>query len=501
MGSSKYAGYVGGVAVAVGVGAAIAAAGQGTASADASKPDTNSTAGSSQVDAGPKRSESKAAAHSRPQSKVSGTAVAAGATRPAKSAAAAKPTAAAFEAAQVAKLEGLFRGNGRPVPTADVAPDTATKEPAAPAAAVPSTRAAAVANNAAATVPWSPNPFRPMPPEPAPQDMPGAVWDLEKAVVGIFPDVLQPLPREAFEAGYRISQMIPWVNIVVPFANIGANLQAALSGDKIATQRIVNNLLVTIQPLAIVYYGYNEIADLINLEQQALNLQTKVLTLAWDILDPFQLLHIRGQSGLPLSTSTPPPYPVSSAPASSAPVALAAAISPVAPSATASNGGSSDGSSTPTAADTVTIDRNPFRAEDPWPTTLPAAVLNTEKAILAAWPAPLSPLAPLFREAYEAVYRASQIVPWVNAVVPVTNIVPAILQAFGGDRSGAQIAINQLLLTTPPVSLLYWAFDEMADLLNMEEAGAAARQQLVATLWDSIDSAGLLHVPGQSGIA
>jgi len=333
-------------------------------------------------------------------------------------------------------------------------------------------------------VPWSPNPLRPMPPEPAPNDMPGAVWGLEQAVVNVFPNWLKPLPREIFEAGYRGTQFIPWVNIVVPFSNIGANLQAALNGDKNATQRIVNNLIITIQPVAIVYYGYNEIADLLNLEQPALNLQTAIFKTAWNVLDPFQWLHNRGQSGLPLSTTTPPPYP----PTSTASVALAAVAAPA---------GTGTGSTSVSAA----ADLNPFRANDPWPTTLPAAVLNTEKTILAAWPAPLDPLAPLFREAYEAVYRASQIVPWVNAVVPVTNIVPAILQAFKGDRSGAQIAINQLLLTTPPVSLLYWGFDELADLLNMEDAGAAARQNLVASLWDGLDPSGFLHVPGQSGIA
>ena len=83
----------------------------------------------------------------------------------------------------------------------------------------------------------------------------------------------------------------------------------ALAGDKAASQRIVNNLIVTIAPVAILYYGYNEIADLVNLEQQALDLQTWAITTAWDILDPFQLLHNRGESGLPLSTTTPPAYP------------------------------------------------------------------------------------------------------------------------------------------------------------------------------------------------
>jgi hypothetical protein len=318
--------------------------------------------------------------------------------------------------------------------------------------------------------------------------MPGGVWDLEQSVVNVFPNWLKPLPREVFEAGYRGTQFIPWVNIVVPFANIGANLQAALNGDKNATQRIVNNLIITIQPVAVVYYGYNEIADLLNLEQPALDLQNWVFKTAWNVLDPFAWLHNRGVSGLPLSTTTPPAYP----PASTASVALAAVAAP----ATAGTD-----SATVNAADTAVTDPNPFRANDPWPTTIPAAVLNVEKTILAAWPAPLAPLAPLFREAYEAVYRASQIVPWVNAVVPVTNILPAVLQAFKGDRSGAQITINQLLLTTPPVSLLYWVFDELTDLLNMEAAGATARQDLVATVWDSLDPSGLLHVPGQAGIA
>ena len=486
--SSKYVGYVGGVAVAVGVGAAIAAAGQGTANADDGKADSTKAADSSQVDAGPKRSEAGSAAHAKSQStlgdKIGATSDRVSSTPASTLSSVAKPSAAAFESAQVQKLQGLFGGSQRTAPTAAVT-TTGTATTTRTAAVVPSAKsAAAQAGATTPAVPWSPNPFRPMPPEPAPNDMPGAVWSLEQSVVNVFPNWIKPLPREVFEAGYRVSQMIPWVNIVVPFSNIGANLQAALNGDKNATQRIVNNLIITIQPVAIVYYGYNEIADLLNLEQPALNLQTWVFKTAWNVLDPFAWLHNRGQSGLPLSTTTPPPYP----PTSTASVALAAV---------AASAGTGTGSTSVSAA----ADLNPFRANDPWPTTMPAPILETEKKILAAWPAPLDPLAPLFREAYEAVYRATQIVPWVNAVVPVTNIVPAILQAFKGDRSGAQIAINQLLLTTPPVSLLYWGFDELADLLNMEDAGAAARQNLVASLWDGLDPSGFLHVPGQSGIA
>lgn len=484
--SNKYVGYVGGVAVAVGVGAAIAAAGQGTANADDGKPDSAKTTDSSQVDAGPKRSEARSTAHARPQStlgdKTDGTTARVTSAPAAALSSVAKPSAAAFEATQVQRLQGLFASGRRTAPTAAVTTDTTTTD------VVPATKSAAAQADATPTVPWSPNPLRPMPPEPAPNDMPGAVWSLEQAVVNVFPDFIKPLPREIFEAGYRGTQFIPWVNIVIPFSNIGANLPAALQGDKDATQRIVNNLIITIQPIAWAYYGYNEIADLLNLEQPALNLQTAIFKTAWNVLDPFQWLHNRGQSGLPLSTTTPPPYP----PTSTAAVALAAAAAPA---------GAGTDSTSASAADTSATNPNPFRANDPWPTTFPDAVVNVEKTTLAAWPAALDPLAPLYREAYEAVYRASQIVPWVNAVVPVTNIVPAILQALKGDRSGAQIAINQLLLTTPPVSLLYWGFDELADLLNFEAAGAAARQNLVASLWDGLDSAGLLHVLGESGIA
>ncbi|MCI4673773.1 hypothetical protein [Candidatus Mycolicibacterium alkanivorans] len=490
MGSSKYVGYVGGVAVAVGVGAAMAAAAQGTANADTDKPDSRGSADSSQVDAGPKKSEARAATgRTRPQSRLGDKSegIAAPVTKPPTStlASVAKPTAAAFEAAQVEKVQGLFASTRRTPPTT-AAVTTGTTGTTGTAIAVdtaPSTKSATTQADATTpSVPWSPNPLRPMPPEPAPNDMPGPVWDLEQAVVNAFPDILQPVPREVFEAGYRATQMIPWVNIIVPFVNIGTNLPAALAGDKNATQRIINNLIVTIQPVAIAYYGYNEIADLLNVEQLALDLQTWAITTAWDVLDPFQLLHNRGQSGLPLSTTTPPAYP----PATAA-VALASATTPKASTATPN-------------ATTVT-DPNPFRADDPWPTTMPDAVLATEQSVLAAWPAPLEPLAPLFREAYEAVYRASQIVPWVNVVVPVTNILPALAQAFQGDRSGAQVTINQLLLTTAPLALLYWGFDELADLLNNEETAATTRQTLVASLWDSLDPAGLLHVPGQSGIA
>lgn len=296
MDSSRYIGYVGGLAVAVGVGAAIAAGAQGTASADTAKADSSNAASS--ADAGPKKSTAHAArVHTKPSSTAD--AAADGVSKVPAAAASSLTTPTVTVSAQVDRLKNL--STGRSARTAAATTDTVTTEPQA-------SQSPAVASDTV-SVPWSLNPLRPMPPEPAPNDMPGPIWDLEQAVVNAFPDFFKPVPREIFEGGYRLTQMIPWVNIVVPFSNIGANLQAALAGDKAASQRIVNNLIVTIAPVAFLYYGYNEIADLVNLEQQALDLQTWAITTAWDILDPFQLLHNRGESGLPLSTTTPPAYP------------------------------------------------------------------------------------------------------------------------------------------------------------------------------------------------
>ncbi|WP_167107357.1 hypothetical protein [Mycobacterium sp. DL592] len=300
MDSSRYIGYVGGVAVAVGVGAAIAAGAQGTAGAETGNADSSSAA--SPADAGPKKSTAHAArAHTKPSSTAD--AAAGGVSRVPTAAASSltltTTTAATSTAAPVDRLKNLSTGSSARAATATT--DTVTTGTQA-------SQSSSVASDTV-SVPWSPNPLRPMPPEPAPNDMPGPIWDLEQAVVNAFPDFFKPVPREIFEGAYRVSQMIPWVNVVVPFSNIGANLQAALAGDKAASQRIVNNLIVTIAPVAFLYYGYNEIADLVNLEQQALDLQTWAITTAWDVLDPFQLLHNRGESGLPLSTTTPPAYP------------------------------------------------------------------------------------------------------------------------------------------------------------------------------------------------
>jgi hypothetical protein len=331
----------------------------------------------------------------------------------------------------------------------------------------------------AGPVPWSPNPFRPMPPEPAPNDMPGQIWSVEQAIVNAFEPVpvVQPFVREGFEAGFRASQMIPFVNAVIPIVNVVDQLPNLASGDPVvvrdATQSIINNLIVTLHPVSVLYYGYDEIADLVNLEYEAQALKEWFYKTTWDVLDPFALLHNRGSSGLPLSPSTPP----STAPSNTS-VALASSTSAIA--ATTDDPGSS-----------------PFRADDPDPTGMPGSLIQARNLVMFALP---DELEPIFREAFEFVYRGSQMVPFVNTVVPIIEIIPAIIQALGGDKAGAQIAINQLLLTTGPVSVLYYGYDEIADLLNVEEAAFAAKEQLYTGLWDALDPAGLLHEVGASGL-
>lgn len=337
-----------------------------------------------------------------------------------------------------------------------------------------------VLDAAAGPVPWSPNPFRPMPPEPAPNDMPGLVWSLEQTIVNAFEGVpaLQPFVREGVELAYRGSQMIPWVNAVIPVVNIVEQLPNLTSGDpalvRDATQRIINNLLVTIHPVSVLFYGYDEVADLINLEYEAQVLKEWFYATTWNVLDPFALLHNRGVSGLPMSPSSPSADASTSGPE----ISLAA-------------------SSRSYAVSTDEPLSNPFRPVDPDPLGMPEALLQARNLGLAVLPDELDPI---FREAFEAVYRGSQMVPYVNAVIPITEILPALVQAINGDKAGAQIAINQLLITTGPVSVLYYGYDQIADLLNIEDAATAAKEQLYVGLWDTVDSTGILHEKGQSGL-
>jgi hypothetical protein len=379
-----------------------------------------------------------------------------------------------------AKVDDVAADPSTPPPAVSGAASSVTTdaepEPAVDDAAESAPEAAAEAG----PVPWSLNPFRPMPPEPAPNDMPGQIWNVEQSIINAFAPApfMQPFVREGFEAGFRVSQMIPFVNAVIPVVNIVDQLPNLSSADPVvvrdATQSIINNLIVTLHPVSVLYYAYDEIADLVNLEYEAQVLKEWFYTTAWDVLDPFGLLHNRGVSGLPLSSSTPSWTASPNADV----VALAASTRAIA--ATSDDPGS-----------------DPLRAEDPDPNGMPDPLIQARNFVMFALP---NEFDPIFRETFEFVYRASQMVPFVNTVVPITEVLPALLHALSGDKAGAQIAINQLLLTTGPVSVLYYGYDQIADLLNIEEAAFAAKEQLYVSLWDALDPAGLLHNVGASGL-
>src|SRR5262249_2027936 len=145
-------------------------------------------------------------------------------------------------------------------------------------------------------------------------------------------------------------------------------------------------------------------------------------------------------------------------------------------------------------------DPNPFPADDPDPTDMPPTVLNAEHALLARIPAVVRPYV---REGYEASYRISQMVPVANAPIPIGQIImvlPGLLQGNAAAKDSAQIIVNQLLLTTPPVAFLYYGYDEVADLLNVEEQAQADKELLYATVWDTLDPLFLLHNQGNAGI-
>lgn len=162
----------------------------------------------------------------------------------------------------------------------------------------------------------------------------------------------------------------------------------------------------------------------------------------------------------------------------------------------------------PKAATTITStaallpdrDPNPFRVDDPDPTDMPAAVLEAEHALVERTP---EVIRPYVREGYEASYRVSQMVPYANAPIPITEIIkllPGLLAGNTEAKDSAQGIVNQLLLTTPPVSFLYYGYDEVADLLNVEEQAQDQKELLYATVWDTLDPLFLLHNEGNPGI-
>ncbi|WP_445168228.1 hypothetical protein ACTXG7_02205 [Mycolicibacterium sp. Dal123E01] len=491
MGSNKYVGYVGGVAVAVGVGAAITAASQGVASADTGKSDSASASDSAKSDSGPKKSATGNSKRVKPASKLNdkpSSAAASETKSETSTATSAKATPAAeFEAAQVEKLQGPFSAKAAPRPTASTEV-TDTTEVTETAETTETTKAAASVKPAAAAATVDPatafwNPFRWMPPEPRPQDMPGPIWTLEESFMNIFPGTVRSVAREGFEFGYRLTQMIPWVNVIVPITNIVTDLPQALDGDKAAAQRVINNLIVTIHPVAVLYYGWNELGDVLNLEAPALQLQTWFISSLWNLFDPFALLHIRGEAGLPLSTTTPPPYD----PIEEPEPAAAQLVASVTPSA-------SDSSLPPI---DVPDDPDPFQANDPRPIGMPASAYNIEKALIALVP---DESKPYVRELYELSWRVSQMTPGLGGVVSIADLLPAFYQAALGHKDASQVAINNLLLTTTPLSVLYYGFDQLADVLNVEAQAQALKAAAYAQIWDEADPRGYLHVPGHSGL-
>jgi hypothetical protein len=152
------------------------------------------------------------------------------------------------------------------------------------------------------------------------------------------------------------------------------------------------------------------------------------------------------------------------------------------------------------AADAIPYEPNPFRADDPAPVDVPDSVVGTSEQLQAV----VGPdLAPYVREGVEQAYRGSQMIPWVNVVVPITKIVPLIGPATGqGETALAarQVIVNELIKTTPPGSFLYYGYDLVADLANQEEAAAALKEQAFIGVWDLLDFGNFLHNDGESGI-
>ncbi len=274
MTSTRYIGYLGGAAIAAGVGAAIAVAGTATANADA--PDGEANAAAANPETKPDRPKPLGKLTDRVEK------VATGVTKKAPTTTTAtqitlrkpKPTPREFEAEQVERLTGLFQGQA-----------------AAPKAA----QADGVVSQAEET-PYDPNPFRQN--DPAPVDIPAPVVGIsEQLQTAVGPD-LAPFVREGVEQGYRGSQMVPWVNAVVPITKIGPAIGPAAEGDTAARQLIVNELIKTTPPGSFLYYGYDIVADLANREAEAQALKEQAFTGVWDLLDPNGIMHPPGQPGI-----------------------------------------------------------------------------------------------------------------------------------------------------------------------------------------------------------
>ena len=294
MASTKYIGYLGGAAVAAGVGAAIAVAGAATANAetDADAPKTEAPKTESVTKPFEKLTDriekvsaavTKAATASKPKPSAEGASSDSKLSDAGVSATqitVRKPTAKEFEAEQVERLKGLFQ------------PREAAAEPTA-------AKSGSDTVTAQADESGLPNPFRADDPEPV--DVPPAVVDVRDQLVGAAPEALAPYVREGVEQGYRATQMIPWVNAVIPISKIVPLIGPATGeGPEAlrARQVIVNELIKTTPPGSFLYYGYDLVADLANQESEAAALKQQVFIGAWDLLDFGNFLHNDGESGI-----------------------------------------------------------------------------------------------------------------------------------------------------------------------------------------------------------
>jgi hypothetical protein len=211
-----------------------------------------------------------------------------------------KPTAKEFEAEQVTKLKGLFTPKQaaapEPAPVVEDSPETAVAQPKSKTLATPKVGAV----QTQADTPWNPNPFRDDDPEPT--DIPEPIMNLRNALMNTgLPNELDPFIREATEQIYRGSQIVPWVNAVIPIGKILPSLAPALGDDdaaRDARQTIITELIKTTPPGSAVYYGYDIVADLINLEEPGAALKVQAVATVWDLLDPFELAHNKGNSGI-----------------------------------------------------------------------------------------------------------------------------------------------------------------------------------------------------------
>lgn len=307
MTSTKYIGYVGGAAIAVGVGAAIAAAGEGTANADTGH---HSTTKEHSADHAPaNRGPQKKVGH--PLKKVGKTVesvakTVTGSLHKPVTKAAAKPTAASFEAKQVERLKNMFAA--KPVSVTKPAAlqtklvsKTVTRKPVEAESTTVATTTSTTQKQAATsdTSAWDPNPLRAT--DPAPHGVPDEIVTLRDGLMDVTPTELKPVTREVVEGAYRVSQMVPWVNVVVPITKIAPSLATAIQGDDAglqARQTIINQLILTTPPGSFLYYGYDEVADLLNQEEPAQQLKETAFTTVWDLLDPLQLAHKTGEPGI-----------------------------------------------------------------------------------------------------------------------------------------------------------------------------------------------------------